>query len=505
LIVSRVTRLRRERRAAFEEAKTQEQLGREANALLVQTDDALRDAEQEVGFAEAEFGAEISKPLRDAIETAREELNAAFVIGQKLDDSEPETAEQRRQMIQEVLSRAKKAAAAIDGQAQTLAGLRDFERNAPEQIARLETEVGRLDALRERTTADEARLADYAEASTASVAGNLEGATAKIAGARDKLAEARRALEDSKPSAAAIAARTAQLALTDAEALLGAVTHLVLSLDATAAKLKAELAEATRDVEEARAVAQQTKLPEPLATALREAESSLLDARRLAAEPRPDVLEAARKATEVSALSDKLLAGVREAQDQRRRLQQNVTAAMATAKTDISRAADYINAYRRTRPIGRAARNRLTEAERRYALADAALETDLAQALEHARAADALANEAYSLAVQEAPVGGQFDIGRARPDDGLGSLVVGAILGGILSGGRGGGVSQPVGRPSTTNRGSGGWFGRGGGFAGGRSSSGGFGLGNFGSGGFHGGFGGRSGGFGGGRSSSGRW
>jgi hypothetical protein len=281
------------------------------------------------------------------------------------------------------------------------------------------------------------------------------------------------------------------------------VTNLALSLDATAAKLNDQLADARRDLDEARKVAGQTMLPDQLAASLTQAETDLLDAQRLAEGPRPDVLEAARKATEVHAVSDRLLVGVRQAQDQRRRIQQNVTAAMATAKADISRARDYINAYRRTRPIGRAARNRLAEAERRLALADQALEADLNEALTHARAADALANEAYSLAVAEAPVGGQFDIGQVRPDDSLGSLVIGAILGGVLSGRGGGGFGRGFGRPSV---GGGGSHGSGGGFGGGRSSSGGFGAGNFGSGGFHGGFGGHSGsGFGGGRSSSGRW
>ena len=51
IVVSRVARLRIERRALFEEAKTQERLGREANALLLQTDDALRDADQELLLA----------------------------------------------------------------------------------------------------------------------------------------------------------------------------------------------------------------------------------------------------------------------------------------------------------------------------------------------------------------------------------------------------------------------------------------------------------------------
>jgi uncharacterized membrane protein YgcG len=503
LVIGRVVRLRTERRALFEEAKTQEQLGREANALLLKTDDALRDADQELGFAEAEFGAEQVQPLKDALAAAREELNTAFLVGQKLDDSEPETAEQRRHMIEEVITRANKAHQAADAQTAALKKLRDLERKAPEVIDRLETEAGRVEALVERTRGDEARLARYAEASTSSVAENVASAVAKIASARDRLNEGREQLAANAPAKAAVAANAAEDALANASALLAAVTNLADSLDNSAAGLKDQLGHATQDLEQARVQLGQAPAA-ALASALSEAETALAEARRLAEPPRPDVLAAARKASDANTLADKLLAGAREAQEQRRRTEQNAIAAIATARADVSRARDYINGYRRSQTIGREPRNRLTEAERRLALAEQALNQDVAQALEHARAADGLANEAYSLAVQQIPAGQQFDIGQVRPDDSLGSLVLGAILGGMLSGRGGGGFPGRPGAPARPT----GIFGGGnrGGFGGGRSSSGSFGIGSFGSGGFHGGFGGGShGGFGGGRSSSGGW
>lgn len=516
IVVGRVARLRRERRALFEEAKTQEQLGREANALLLQTDDALRDADQEVGFAEAEFGAAEVKPLKDALADAREELNAAFIVGQKLDDAEPETAEQRRQMIQEVIAKAKVARDAADQQADAIARLRDMEKKAPEALARLDDQIKVIEGAVVRARADAARLERYAEASTASVAGNIDAALGKISRARDLLAEGRTQLETKATARAAVAARGAEDALTDAATLLAAVTDLADSLDRAAADLAHQLDQASDDVEAAAAQIAAGPPVAELSAQLADARDALAEARRLADAPRPDVLEAARKATDANAIADKLLAGVRQAQDARKRAIQNANGAIATARADISRASSYIDGYRRSRPIGREPRNRLAEAQRRLGLAEQALPNDLAAALEHARAADGLANEAYTLAVQEQPIGQQFDASRARPDDSLGSLVLGAILGGMFSG-RGGGFGGFGGGGGPGSSGSasrpGGAFGRGGGgFGGGRSSSGsfggrGFGVGNFGSGGFRGGFGGgsRGGGFGGGRSSSGRW
>ncbi len=509
ILIGRVVRLRAERRALFAEARTQEQLGRQANALLLETDDALRDADQELGFAEAEFGSDEVKALKEALAKAREELNAAFLIGQKLDDAEPETAEQRRQMIQDVITKAKAAHDAADQQGAALGRLRDMEKKAPEALDRLEGQVPVVEGSVERARADEGRLARYAEASTAAVATNIESALGKIAHARELLREGREQLGAKAAAKAAVAAKGAEDALTDAAALLAAVTNLAEALDRAAADLKDQLVHASSDVEAAAAqIAAGPSVP-ALTASLTDAQNALAEARRLAAVPRPDVLEAARKATDANAMADKLLGGVREAQDQRRRAVANANGAIATARADISRASDYIDGHRRSRPIGREPRNRLAEAQRRLALAEAALPSDVDQALEHARAADGLASQAYTLAVQEQPIGQQFDVNQARPDDSLGSLVVGAILGGMFAGRGGGfgGSSGTGGSSGSANR-PGGFFGRGGGgFGGGRSSSGGFGIGNFGSGGFHGGFGGGShgGGFGGGRSSSGRW
>ncbi len=500
--IGRVVRLRTERQKAFEEAKTQEQLGRQANALLIATDDKLRDGEQELGFAEAQFGDAQSKPLSEALAGAREELNAAFLIGQQLDDSEPETAEQRRQMIEEVIARCQKAEQVVEAQAAALAQLRDFESHAPETLDRLDQELGRVSRLLEQTEPIGARLARYAEASTGSVAGNIDAARQKLDLARSSLADGRQKIVSDRPSAAAVAADQAGDALEDAATLLTAVATLADSLDQAAAKLAGELKHATQDVEAARAQAgQQTGLTQAFAAT----EQALAEAQRLAGTERPDVLAAARQATEANVLSDKLLEGVRDERVQRQRMEQNAIAAIATARADVSRARQFIDGYRRSRPIGREARNRLAEAERLVAEAEAALSQDFAQALEHARAADEMANQAYALAHQETPSVPQVDLSQYRPDTGIGSLVVGAILGGIFSGGGRGSVSPRPGTPSWPAGGSSGGR-RAGGFGGGRSSSGHFGGGSFGSGGFRGGFGGRSGGgFGGGRSSSGRW
>ncbi|HYI21273.1 MAG TPA: hypothetical protein VEX62_01425, partial [Candidatus Limnocylindrales bacterium] len=383
--------------------------------------------------------------------------------------------------------------------------LRDLERNAPQALDALDAEAARVEGELAKLEPISARLERYAPASIDSIAANGQTARQKLELARTRMAAGRSELSSGNAAGAAVAASDAQLALADATTLINALPALADSLDATRQKLDEQLADAARDLETARA-----HVPKSAATtaAITAAEEALSEARVLADAPRPDVMAAAREATEANALTDKLLEGIQDEVAQRRRTEQNAIAAIATAKADVSRARMYIDGYRRSHDISREPRTNLAEAERLVGEAEALLSSDTGQALEVARRADGLANRAYSLAIQQTPDVPQFDPGQYRPDDGLGSLVIGAILGDMFGGG-GGGRRGRIAVPTGSTSRPGGIFGGGGGgggFRGGRSSGGGFGAGGFGSGGFKGGFGGRSGGgFGGGRSSGGRW
>jgi uncharacterized membrane protein YgcG len=72
----------RQRQTAEERDRRTGELAREANALLIRTDDALRDAQQEIGFAEAQFSEADVAPYREALRQASEELKAAFAVRQ---------------------------------------------------------------------------------------------------------------------------------------------------------------------------------------------------------------------------------------------------------------------------------------------------------------------------------------------------------------------------------------------------------------------------------------
>lgn len=498
IIFGRVVRLRRERLAVFNEAKAQEELGRQANRDLIAADDGLRDAEQELGFVEAEFGATESAPLHDALAGAKAELNAAFAIGQQLDDTIPEPPARRRQMIQEIIDRTGRAQKVLGAQAARLAALRDLERNAPQVLERLDGELAAAAKRLTDTTAVSERLARYADSSTQSVAGNFDAAKAKVDAAREDIIAGHQSVTAGKPAEGALKAKAAEQAIADAAALLDGAARMAEALDLTASKLPGELAAATADVEAAAKLAIPATAVD-LQKSLADAQLALGDARQAADAQPPDVMTAYRRATEANGMADKLLESARAAEAQRNRAYQAAQSAIVRADASLTRARDYINSYRHSQAIGRMARNRLAEGERELSAAQELLSTDTTQAFQHAQAAAQMANDAYGFAQQVPPTYGPIDYGDVRTGTDLGSLVIGAILGGMLGGGgRRGGWQGPSG--GNAPRPGGGGFG--GGFGGGRSSSGGFGAGGFGSGGFGGSHGG---GFGGGRSSSGHW
>lgn len=484
-------------RGSFQEARTQEELGREANQLLIKTDDALRDAEQEVGFAEAQFGAAQSAALATALAAAREDLRQAFTIGQELDDTVPETPEKRRAMMSEIIDRCRKAQAAVDEQRAIIEGLRDLQERAPEVLAALPAAIASVEARLPEARTTMQRLSGYAETSWSAVSGNLEAATDQLASARARLGEGQAALKIEDRDAAAVATRDAQEQVADATRRLDAMAATAGSLDQVADRL----AEAMRELE-ADMTAARSSMTEPAQQShLAPAEAALVQARSLASATRPDPMAALRQVTVAQTMVDQMLAGVRQAEEQQRRVQASAQMAIATAEASITQAAGYIDGNRQSAALGRRTRNRLVEAQRYLAQSRQAVAADAAAAVQLANTADALADEALALAREDAAQTAPQVLPPIpdRPEDSLG-VILGSIFGGGRGSGWGGGWGGGGSWPGGFGGGSrGGSRGRGG-FGGGRSGSGGFGLGS-------GGFGGGSsrGGFGGGRSSSGRW
>jgi hypothetical protein len=506
---------RRAARLAAERAEERDRLGKEANKALLTTDELVRDAEQEVGFAEAQWGEREARPFREALAAAAGELKAAFAIRQRLDDAEPETPEQRTAMLREIVERTGRARAAVDEQLQRLDSLRDLERTAPEQLAALPPTIASLRDRHAEAVLTDARLRDgYAQAAVQPVEGNLEEAEKCIATA-DAEADRGRTLVETDRSGAVVALRHAQESVACATQLLEAIERLAARLDEARDRAGPVLREAEGDLERARGAVNSQQPPDARLVQQLTAAEDLLDEARRAAQARPiDPLAALEAATAADRAADALLAGIEEAAQALRRQAALLQSTLASARGRVERAVDFVRTRRHG--VGERARVRAAEAEVKLREAETLAATDQAASLAAAQRAAQLADEAYSLASREfgawdagsGPVAGPYRQGGSSAGSDIVGAIIGGVIGGMISGGgrRGSGWGgSSWGGPWTGGSSRGGSRPSGGG----RSGGGGFGLPRGPAGGGGGWRGGSSRGFGGGggggRARGGRW
>ncbi|MFC8951945.1 TPM domain-containing protein [Streptomyces sp. NPDC057101] len=453
-------------------------LDRQARRTLVDTDDAVRTSQEELGFATAQFGDEAVRPFTEALAFAKEQLTASFRLRQKLDDAFPEDDSTRRTMLDEILRRCAEANTRLDAESEDFDRLRALERTAPqaldsveaavrEQTGRMGTAEAALTAMRER----------YAEAAAAPVAGDVEQARDRLAFATTHVDEARRQIDAGDNGGAAVHIRAAEGAVDQAARLIEAVDRRAQELAEAVGRLPGVLAETDADLADAHGLLQGTA--EGVSTAdlqgrIARAASVVAEVRRVMEAGRYDPIGALRRIEEADAALDEALEGARERESGSRRARALLDQAMLTARSAIGAASDYVATHRGA--VGSEARTRLAEAQRRWEKAQALAEADDPQtALAEAQQADALARRAQDLAEQDVRtygnpngLGGVTGVG-GNAGGGLGGAVLGGIiLGGLFGGGRGGGHGGFGG-------GSGGGFG-GGGFGGGPGSFGGSGT-----------------------------
>jgi uncharacterized membrane protein YgcG len=491
------------RRTTEERDRRLGELARQANARLVASDEAVRGATTELGFAEAQFHEDDVTPLRAALGTAKQELHAAFELRQRLDDDIPETPEQRGAMLQQIVAHTDRIDEVLAAEYARMADLRELEEQAPALLTQLRSQV---DAATERWQAADplhARLAAASPTARAATRGNLGEADKHLQAARRTIDAGTAALDASERPTAARAVREAQLELAAADQLLLAIERAVDELDVAEREIDAALRAAAGALDDATVVTTpappmppaqvtrapsgtmaETRAPTPPPVPPPSAPALLDEARQLLAQARShrdgDVLLAYEQARGAEAAASQAAALVRAAHERRERELTAARAALQAATVVYDRAADFLATRRQG--IGREARTRLQEAERHLAQARALLDPEPAEAIEHAREAERLASEAYRLADRDfdrydryqGPFGRGPYGGRRGP-----TIVIGGFpipLGGSGRGGGGWGGST-WGSP-----GGGGGRSFGGGFGGGRGMGGGFGGGRVGGG-----------------------
>ncbi|MFJ1545261.1 TPM domain-containing protein [Streptomyces sp. NPDC088246] len=423
------------------------ELDARAKELLVDTDDAVRTSEEELGFATAQFGEEAAAPFTEAVSYAKGELTAAFRLRQQLDDAFPEDDATRRRMLDEIISRCTEANTRLDAVSEDFDRLRALERNAPQALATAETAfralAGRVSAAEAALTAMRSR---YAESASAPVAGAIEQAKDRLVFATSGLNRARQSLDSGNNAAAAVYVRATEGAVDQATTLVDAVDRRSRELAEAAGRLPAALTETETDLADAGGLLEGTAEGVPTADLrgrIARAESVLGDVKGEMQAGPYDPIDALRRVEEADTALDEALAGAREQEQGNRRARSLLDQATLTARSAIAAAADYITTNRGA--VGSRARTRLAEAQRRLDRSRELAGTgDPQGALAQAQQADSLAGQARSLAEQDVRSYGD----RSGPGgmQGGGGGVGGAVLGGIIlggllggGGGRGGG------------------------------------------------------------------
>ncbi|MEU8894557.1 TPM domain-containing protein [Nocardia sp. NPDC048505] len=410
-----------------------ETLHARSREALVDIDNAIRTSAEELEIATGEFGATAVSPFTTALENAKAAASKAFSIRQQLDDEIPETPDEQRTLLVELLSTVGRADTELDARVAEFDQMRSLLINAPSRLDALTRDVVDLTG---RVPAAEAELTRLTAAQPASVLApirdNVGMARERITFAEHNIDIGREALAQpvGKQGAAVPAIRSAEGAVGQARALLDAVANAAADIEQARAGLPAAVAELRKDLTDAAELSAHGG-PE-LAAAIAAAQQALSKAESAGD---ADPLGSFRDAVSADGELDKAIAAATDrklaAEDLARRLEQ----ALTDARSRVQQAGDYIGTRRGG--IDASARTRLSEAQRQLDLAQQAAEP--ADALRAAQSAAELAGRALREAQASVQAWESSQVqyssgpyGRGPFGSGGGFGGSGAVLGGIL-------------------------------------------------------------------------
>ncbi|MDT0221871.1 MULTISPECIES: TPM domain-containing protein [unclassified Gordonia (in: high G+C Gram-positive bacteria)] len=431
--------------------------------VLTDLDNAIRTSKEELQLAVGEFGEVETAPFTDTVRAAEQALGRAFALRQRLDDNVPETDDERRSMLVQIITTCTEIDSTLDDHVENFDAMRNLLINAD---SRFDAITQQLIGLRARLETASQQLTEligkHGEATLTSILDNVDLARAQIDFAEATADQGRAAIAapvgQQGPAVAAL--RSAEGSIEQATTLLDAIDHADANIAIARSRMPALIAEVDDELAEANALAQTGGTS--LVTAIEVASAAVANARsNFDADP----LGTFTALVDADADLDDALAAARDAAAERIRRAQVLTAALESAEAKVTAAADFIGTRRGA--VQSTARTRLAEAQRLLQSATDAAATDAPVATATARRAGSLADQAL-MAAQTDVVDWQSQ--QRHPG---GSSTAGAVLGGIL-------VDSFL-RGTVAGRGGGfGGGGFGGGFGGGGFGSGGRSPGSFG-------------------------
>ncbi|WP_312183201.1 TPM domain-containing protein, partial [Arthrobacter sp.] len=374
------------------------ELRKRAGSLLIAADDAIKSSEQELAFAAAQYGDDAVSTFTDDLAVARAHMGESFKMQQQLDDEIPDTEEQQRTWLKDIIRRCEAVNTSLQAHKEDFDALRELERNAPSALASVQESAraaaARLDSAQAALDGLSTR---YSDSALVQVRDNIEQATERLAFVENAATTAEEKLSSGDTSAAVLAVRAAEESLHQANVLVDAIDRTGAGLDTAAAELDRAVADARQDLAQARAFAQggaQASLGGPIA-GVEQALEAVEDARRGKFDP----VDLLGRLESSNAQLDAALEGLRDRQEQERRARDALQHTIMSAQAQIAGTSDYIRARRGG--VGSEARTRLAEAERNLQQAIAVQSSDPVSALAYAQQANALAAQASEMARQD--------------------------------------------------------------------------------------------------------
>lgn len=425
---------------------TVEELRRKSGSLLIEADDSIKSSEQELGFAQAQYGDAAVGNFTKALQDAKGHMSESFKLQQQLDDHIPDTEEQQRTWLGEIIRRSEAALASLQEQKADFDSLRELEKNAPQALAAVSAGAKEAEAKIASAERSLAELrAKYAESALVQVGDNINQAKERLAFVQNASVTAQEKLGAGEGSMAAVAVRAAEESLHQTNVLIGAITKVAGSLDEARSGLESAVVDTSQDLAQARALIQSGAHPE-LAGPVAAVEAALAQVKAEIQGGKIDPIATLERVETAHQSLDGALSGIRDQQEQTRRAQASLQQSIMSAQAQISATADYITARRGG--VGTEARTRLAEAQRNLDYALSISRTDPVTALQYAQQAHSLAAQAAQQAQSDVDhFGGYANQGYGRGGmfgggggGGLGGAILGGILiNSILHGGGGGG------------------------------------------------------------------
>ena len=227
-------------------------LDRQCAAALVRVDNTLTTSEQELAFAEAQFGTEATQPFRRVLTEARQTTQAAFALRQQLDDGQPESPAEHQRIATEILALCDTVETTIAAQVAGFDTLRDLQANAPDLLAAVPARAAEITQRLTTSRAVLARLrADHPQSALASIEGNVDQAERLAAESVQQAGLGSAAVAAEDRATAVVHARAAEEALGQATTLLDALDRADADIDAAPQQIAERIAAIGQDLDDA--------------------------------------------------------------------------------------------------------------------------------------------------------------------------------------------------------------------------------------------------------------